>query len=1266
MTPRLFEDIRINATRIVAAGVSEYEKVNGRFKIDALKQKFLDNSLELLLSIVERIFENEEISILPLREVILESLFDLEFNTEITIQIYSEINKELIRFIQKEPNYDVNLVNILNRYLELISENVNNYLSYASSSVTNILQNQPQYQYSEQLNSFVSKEIFNNKVYILYPKERDWETSSLINASDNNLIIYNKELYKLRPDVSVVSRDGFNSEQWIKHSSKILDESKKFKNIYFEKIRQVFGKFAEDGFDINEIISDSSISRYSVPLDIDRDLLPSTFAGVGKQILETTEQLEQIVDGFGSYEGSVVGGMEYIARFTEYLLSATFGRNITEAFETIDGSTSFGKFNILFASKTTRNKIPGLSFLNGFGKLKSFVHNQTISEEDAQNKTKVIYNPIYAQFQAGIEDTFMGFASLSGYSEPPRVDLLLYAIESLYKKSSSLGDLVNAGINSLDKKGRISRYEGLGSIEIQLKRLQAIFPPTSLFIDTVEGTKIGPGLTGALRYLLNNYLRFSQGVINPILPGRSLEFLGPWIEGITNKLEELLTLLREIGLGSSAFIPNLSFKGFEYEKTQLVEFLRSLGFRDSEINQLLNVEDFPGLIGNFAPLSDSSDLKSFFKAYELTQLIYEFGGQEGIDSYLAFLYSTNSLDSLLNILSLSNIDKSKSTTVQLSKYPRLIGLLIGLTYAIDPQQLIKFNNILEANNLTLLESISFLYQQGENTIIKSPEDINLLQPMVEQIINGIYERDEFSSPALNYRQTNNVVPIALKQWTKIIGDNLGKVETKRLIDGLYDRSLGLTPKELISILNYPDTPNIFGGLIDGFGGGSFTSFLKYANVTGLGLKLGFYKNSYQINNFEIVASGEFDIIPNLITTLDGLLESISIVKTVLNSALDYTFIKDQEISSNLQPLILAQNKSYETLVDVVEKAGRGVSLGQQQISASDAKIAESPGIGNSRLPNRIPVVNSITSEQFDILLENRTEAFNNLIPQNNLSEFINNFIRFTEQNKLVNQINNTNEVTSKINADSKKKSFTPVTQYELIGGESISNLPSRKYSVPEIYSGAKTKSSGPGTNYLDSSIPTSNAMPIPMPMFNPVESCRRFGGSNCEELYENVPDRCVSLFNKSLEPETYTNVPGRNPASVVIDRPLGAFSDYKPQEMLSTSAFKTPPAYYALLPSDATPGEKGEPILNTIFSNPLVFDKGTGELSEYGNTEFGTVEFIRAKLEKNSEFGCAGFESPYLYQVCMNIMKCKRFVPPTNNRYYMDFCPKTLSGGRLK
>lgn len=1310
MTSLLLEEIRINAQRIVDRGVVQYEKLNGRFKIDGLKKKFLDNALELLLRVVERTFDGEEISVVPLKDIIAKSLFDLDFDTENLVKIYSEINKELIKFIKKEPNYDSNITRIFNSYLILISENIDNYSFYAPSSVTDIVQNQPEYQYSDEVNSFTPKEIYDNTIYTLFTRNRDWEVFSTIEAIDaynplsynrvatkagfpqyrvnvsyEDLVVYEGELYKLRPDISSPTKNSFELDEWTKYTSRYLDKNKTFRGVYLEKIRQVFGRFSDEGFTINEVISDSYIQRYKeeeATLQVDRDLLPVTFAGVGKQILETTEQLEIITDQFGSYEGSVIGGLEYVAQLTEYLLAASFGKDAPSIFEVIDGSSAFGRFNILFLSKTSDNKIPGLKFLNGFGKLRSFAHGQRITPDDAQNSLKVVYNPVFSQFSKGIENTFNGFSPFSGYSNPPRVDLLLFSIESMYRRSRALGDLVKAGLNSLDKKGRMPGYEGLGSVVVQLQKLQSIFPPSTFFLDLQEGVKIGPGLTGALRYLLNSYSKYAQGIVNPVLPGRSMEFLGNWIDRITNKLEELLLVFDGIGLSTSSFIPNLSFRSFEYKNTQLIGFLRSLGFRDSEIEQLLNVQSFSEMVEKFAPLSESSDLKSFFKAYELSQLIYEFGGQDGIDAYLNFLYTSDSLDSLLNILSLSQKEKSKIGYIDINKYPKLIGLLIGLTYAVDPQQLIKFNKILGENNLSLLESISFLYQNGETTIIKNKDDVSVLQPMIDQIIQGGYVDDAFSSPSMNYSQVNSSTPIALRQWTKEIEKNLGKVDSVELLKDIFDKSIGITPKELITILNNPESSTYLGRMVDGFSGGEFTSFLRYANIAGLGIKLGTYKNSYQVENFEVKDSGIYAVVPNLILTLKQLIDSMSIVKVIFTASLDYTFTDTLELADTIKPLILAQNKTYSIIPQLIEQQTLGTALGQREVLASDAEISESPGIGNSRLPNRVPAKNSITPEQFS-LISNNNLSISSVMSSGLVSTgSIKNFLRFADGNRLASEFILQDESTERINSNSRIKKFSQVSRYEDVvetqdenGNVGITPVPTQKvnkktYKVPKIYMqlevGGEVKSSGLGSNYIEKA---SNAFSdgSNIQAFDPISSCKRFGGSNCEELYENSQDRCVPTLNKSLFPETYSSIPSSSPTSVVIDRPLGTFAQYVPlKTIIPTSSFNSPPGYYSILPEESTIGERGEPLLPFISQTPIINENGSGDISEFGNTEFGVIEFIRGKLEKNSELGCAGFESPYLYQICTNILKCKKFKPPLEGDYYLNFCPRTLSGGRLK
>jgi hypothetical protein len=1315
----LIERLRTAGEGIVADGFSEYELKFGKFTVSAIKTKVRNTTLELLFAVLDRIETDQEITALPLKQILLEALFELEFDGVQVSNIVTEVFASFYKKTKLELNYSVEFVSSFKSYEALILEALSTLEFFSSSSVHDVLQDTVEYQYSSKKYSFIPQEIDESRqVFTLFPKERYWERFSAL--SDNtsyspfgynrsavllgfpqyqtsttyeDLIIYEDKLYKLNPTVRSPKRDQFVAEEWVEYSPRRFDRSKSFSTVYKQGVRTLYTTFLEQGFDINEIISDSDVKKLSQTPETKPELLSFTFGGQGKQVYDSIRELEAISEAFGGYEGSPIGGIEYITQYMEYLLASAFGRGASEPFDVVLGSELFGKFDLIFTSKLSQDKIPGLSFLDVFGKLKSFVHKQTLPKYVDVSETKIIYNPVYVQFYQGLDDWYSSSIVPNTYSEPPRVDLLLYGIETLYKKCLIVGDNVKAILNLLVDGGKLPGFEGLGSIEVQMKELQNVFPPALYFLE--DGSKLGPGLTGGVRYLLDSYSRLSKALVYPELPGKALSFFPEWINEIYNRLEELISLFKNIGIGSKDFIPNLSFKQFDAKNTKLIQFLSSLGFRDSEISQLLNVESFEELINNFAPLSNSSDLKSFFKAYELSQLIYEFGGDAGVSAYLSFLYSASPVDSLLNILSLSQKDRSAITSLQISKYPKLIGLLIGLTYAIDPAQLIKFNKILGENNLTLLESIGFLYQSGERTLIKSEQDISLLEPVIEQIIRGNYS-DKFASPDLDYSQTNSTVPIALKQWTELIGDNLGKLPSTGVIKHLYDKSVGITPKELISILNNPTSSTPFGELIDGFSGGEFTQFLRYANVSGLAIKLSYYKNSYQADNFFVDQASTYFTLPIFIENLEKVLSITSLVEAVFEGELDFRFGEEASIQEAVKPLVYLQNKTFDSFSEVI----RAISPPPENVSstslaqnpsrfsrlASEAPIAESPGIGNSRLPNRIPALNSITPEQFRALFEPTTPPLSTSgINARDLGpNLINNFIKFSDENKLINSISQADEASSfgtirpstntfddelsQVDetfpyraSQLSPESYTPATPYETqTNAQPPLPIP---YSVPPIYSEVGV-SGGLGSSFIPSDAETQTQ--YTRRRFDPVEACRRFGGANCESLYEEVADRCVKAFNKSLFPEQSLRTPGSVPNTVLIDRPLGTFAQYNPRLLFSTSAFDSPPAYYSLLGEGVVPGRWGEPIMPFIMSQPLTYESGNGAVSEYGNTEYGIVEFIKAKLEKNTEFSCATFDSPFYYGVCMNIMKCKKFAPPSQGEYFLKFCPKTLSGGRLK
>lgn len=1280
------ELVRQSSERIVSEAMLRFEGKNGRFKVEAIREEISGLFLSLLLLVTERVESGEFVSVVPIKQSLLEILLVTELKPDLISGVLNEIFSGIEKELETLPGFSLELLKTFKLYFSLVEEVIFSGDLLSSSSGLDIVQSVSEYQYLESSYSFDIRDvdIATKTVYTLFNKERYFDPKrNDIKIVRNDVIIFEDRLYKLAPEVVYPTREKFVSSEWVEYSSKILDKSKCFTCALQENTRSFYESFLDLGSDINQTISDSKISNYRNISNLPEKLLPKTFGGEGKQILSSARRLKLTSDSFGGYQGSVAGNFAYVTEFMGYFISTLYGRNDRYDYDIVDGRSSFGRFDLIFVAKIEEDRIPGLLFLGAFNKLKSFAHNKRIGKLDTSVGVprRVICNVAYNTFRNGVKDRYIPFSSSNSYVGERKVNIPLYALESAYGNCLTVGDNLLAIYNSLSREGQLPGIEGLGSIRPQIEELQNVFPPSS-----VIGSRTTSSLTEGLGILLDGYRKLSDLLIYPEFPASTLDVLLNSVSLITNELESLLLSIGKTGIMTGSFVPNLSFTRFDLKNSDLVEFFTSLGLRDSEIEQLIDVSSFEELVTRFAPLSDSSDLKSFFKAYELTQMIYEFGGEAAVNAYLDFLYSGNSVDSLINLLSISEISKSKFTSVQIRKYPRLIGLLLGLTYAVDPNQLVRFNKILGKNNLNLLESISYLLQSGQSTIIKSRDNIDLLTPMVDQIAGNNRKGSALLTSDMDYEQANRTSPIALRKWTRIIGRNLGSISSKNIIHHLYDKSIGLTPDELVTILGNPVSLNEFGELVDGIRGGKFTTFLRYASVSGLAVKLGYYGNSYQVDNFYSGDKFNYLSLTSLIDGIDSLVRRLDLVKTALESGLNFGSKDDGNASNITEVLKFAQNKESSTLAEIVkaivpvENDLQSRQL-EENISfyralAGNAPVTEAPGIGNSRVPNRIPVVNSLTPEQASILLGSviNSEITSRTTSSAEKTEVgIDRFIKFSAGNKLINGIDLPDETVALEASRSSVKTLTSsLPGYDRVTPSSpVSSIPYRPSKIssdPE--SGGRFVTQGPGINFIskdyyalsDEQLPTG----ITPPVYDPVESCKRFGGTECDSIYESVPQRCPDTFNRSNFPEYYSSVPGVNANSVIIDRPLGTFPEYRPSlELIPISLYSSPPRYLSVLPAGTSVGRRGEPLLPEI-TTLILPASGGGEVSEFGNTEFGVVEFLRGGLERSTEFNCATLESPFHYQMCMNVMKCKRFSPGSGEDYYLDFCPKTLAGGRLR
>jgi hypothetical protein len=1289
-------ELKYQAPYLIDVALSTYEQNIEEFKVNQKRQRLKSLSLNIFNLIIERIINEESVSLTSLKPTILEGIFLLNFDVELSLSVITYVGSEVINFLKSAPSFDKNLVQYLEEYRRLLLESTGDFSFFIATSTVELLQKVPQYAYSDSVNVYKK---FDARGYYspLFSSDYLWENIKQRTINPEDFVIYERKLYKLRPNIKKPNTDFFDKNDWQEYSSSRFNKSASFETVYSQLINAYFSEFLNNARDINGAISNSEIKQYQDPLVVNSSILKNTFGGKGEFLYEAIKLIRTSADLFGGYEGSVVGSIEYAVQYMEYFLSSTRGRVAgSTSFNIIDNFNLFGNFEALFGVPSTEFKKPGLKFLDFFAKTKSFLNGKKVLndlEVEERVASKAI-NPVLFMYQDGINDSYSPTTFIDDYADPPpQIDLLLLSIEALYNQSLNVGDTISAMINSLDKKGQLKGFEGLGSIYAHIYELQNAFPPSPYF-SAVEAKNVG--FTGAIKYLLENYKKFSSLLVYPILPASDLNFLTQWIDLFKSTFESILGSAKALGLdGTSNFIANMSNKIVKVNSNELVSYLKSIGFRDSEIEQLLNVNSFPELIEKFAPISDSSDLKSFFKGYELTQLIYEFAGQNGIDAYLNFLYSSDDVSNLLNVLSISLKDRNKITTEATTKYPKLIGLLIGLTYAIDSAQLVKFNDILKNNNLNLLESITYLLGQGERTIIKTKEEIELLSPVIDQLIQG-NANDIFATPDLNYSQTNAAAPIALKNWTDIISNNLGNVKDKNFLYYLYDKAEGLSVKELNYILGGITSNTTLGAIFDGFQGGRLTDVLKYANISGLGAKLGFYDNSYQNNNFELTSSSSYTL-PAFNEGIVKLIESINFISAALESSLDFSLSQTALKTDILKPIINSQNKSIESLFGLVQSLAPesrdsltptlSKNLGEITSTIGNSKIVEAPGIGNSRLPDRIGVLNSITPEQQEILfsrVNNLTRAgVDNALA---IDSLINNFIKVSEGNKLLSGLNQVNEAGALIESKSKiqekvniikdtnagpgKKEFIKVSNTETFGNKEKNTSTPTLYISEELGDNKQVISQALGANYIQNDDVLFGADQLIkqnlISPFSRIESCKKFGGENCDEVYANEPETCTNLINKSLYSESYTHIHGSNNENLKVDRPLGTFAQYTPRTFIPNSKSQSQ-VFYDILPGDKVSiGKNGEPLLTDLYSDPVLFEGERGEISEYNNTEFALIEFINAKLEQGSEFNCASFSSPYFYQLCMNVLKCKRFKPSGGDSQYLKFCPEYYSGGRLK
>lgn len=993
----------------------------GDFPVQEEEKRLFNITVDLVINISDRLY-NPDISVV--REDILKSIFTLGLDNirvdRVLGLVFEEIEKELI----SNQVRDRNIFLAYKKYAELVSDGVKKYEKLFTSDISNFL----------------------DSVYQTTEDRGGGFSGGNVQFKSPRLVTRFADLFK--SEVNEISRAIVNTAK-----------------------------------DINEITSDSAVKDFTIPPDINSDLLTVTFAGAGKTLFQDLSELFNLSAEFAGYQGSFTGSVEYQSLYWEYLMAMSYGRVL----KTSVLGEGFGKYN-------------RLGFLTGLHKYCSKSVKQT--------------------YIGGVQDRWKSMVNTD-------TDFLTLVLEIVYIRCLKTGDFVNSVLNSPPS--------GIGHTRTHMELMQAIFPTSS------DLASRSTGVTGGIEKMLNGHRRLYS------LVGESGTY---GVQDIFRKLSRSVSKIAETlkfaGFRPGGVVPSLELNYHEPDKRIVRNRLLGLGFTNGEVDQIVQVDNFFELLDLLAPLTDSDDVISFFRAYDLTKLIYEFGGQTGIDQYVNFLYGQDTENSLTRLLQFLDVNRTQRSTITGSKYSKLIGYLISLTYAVDPEKLQIFDQFLKRNNSDLLESISRLIQAGERNIVKSSDQVSLLSGMVSQLVISDNSGYENQKPA----------------WNKLIEKSAGNVGKD--VKGLYLDREGITPTELYQLLNNPSATSPVGEMLNGVRGGRVTSILRYCNLFGLLYSLSDFKNSYQLMNSK---AEEYKNILELVFSLDELSQSLELGILILDNETDVV----KEFSSDL---VRVQNKKFEGFVNII--SGK---------NSDSIDIVESPGIGNSRIANGVRLDNSLEPEEAAVILFNGKKL--GVFSQAEEAE-PGSFIRISQSNLLANGV-----ILPGINESvANVESATPVSsayQYEY---SSVYNKPVSILFVKNT--------------------------------FDPTQSCRKFGGVNCDKLGYKLSELCTGVgFNKSLYPET--GYGQQLPEQILpIDRPLG--------KKLSTTR-----------------------VENTLLRSD----------TNYSYSQQGLTELSRTLILKDSEMLCASLKDPFEYGACISMLKCKRFKPPYRGRYFFEFCPRTLHGGRL-
>lgn len=984
---------------------------------------------------------------------------------------------------------------------------------------------------------------------------------------------------------------SIKSSKIISYSKNLIKEGKsdilpeKFSDILDRNSKLYYSQISNKLEDISYFILDSKDPLEEINeefYDISFKILKKSWGGAGLDIYKNLLDLNQLGGYIGRSEKSISGRMSLRNDLINIFNSCIYAtRNNYEYFYITPGKNYLCLLKEIFTSLEyySGEDAPGLFFLRNFNNLKSF--------EEGLDEDKIIHRyiknyPIISKELPQENNTKLEIIKRKN-------NFINKTLEEIEKNIFILGDIVYSLKNTLNNEDQLKNYEGLGSLKYILELFNNIFPTKKqkYYLDNILDYA---GFTGAIQNLSRI---FSENPLNDL--GEEYGFyIVDWINKIKNIFENLHSIIGITGYKKGQFIPNLNFEPSPRKIKDIKEYFLLRGYSQEDVNKISNIKNINDLIASFSNKMDSRDIESFSKGYDLLSGIYLIGGEKPIYAILDFLNSPDETG-FKNIFSILNKSKDKYYKWNTFKYGELIGTLISI-FGIDAKSLERLIPILSSQDQKITDALKFvgkLYSFSEDANLNL--DTDHINKLIQYSSLGVFE-DRLDLDCNDILEINS---LELRKSLRLIDGAIGYASEDD-ISNLFDKNIGITPRELYMILNLKSNPgySLLGGILSGMNGGNFTALVKNIYLSGLCylFEPEIIQTKARKISQQIQEEPQFASLQDLFNQIEKI---IILFRLTIDSYKNNLYLNTNDLSDkniSYEPILNSINKDiniYSKIFNYLSPGGSIFNRYKLNVSSLNDSISREspilpPGLGNHPLILRTSqgvispelgyyfTTKKITPRDLNFKTFTNNKKLIKLDYENNSNINGNLFLdeipryssSYEEEDILI--YNSRDQFTTRIDNSMAEKSNQII----------ISNL------NEEFINNKKYDQTGKATFIK------LNLEKINFEEEDPIERCKRMGtkDSICEETYSNyIGAECDNKF-ETINPTVEAYIDQSIETGIPISRPWGFLSeiDYPDKKF---NFYKNPPNYWSNLNLNSYLHDSlGEPIDVINFFDDLFLD----------------------------------------------------------------------------